>query len=77
MFSLSSLLAPRRPMRTFALLDQSGLCRAFRQSRQAPLGAGWVEVDRQSLSWLQKPLPASARIAHNSGDRYLRKAQPA
>jgi hypothetical protein len=77
MFSLSSLFAPRRRMRTFALLDQAGLCRAFRQSRQAPLGAGWVEVDRQCLSWLQKPLPASARIATNTNARYLRKALPA
>ena len=77
MFSLNSLFAPRRPMRTFALLDQAGVCRAFRQSRQAPLGAGWVEVDRQCLSWLQKTLPASARIAANDSDRYSRKALPA
>ena len=65
MFSFGSLLERRRPMRTFALLDQAGLCRAFRQSRQAPLGVGWVEVDRHCLAWLQNPLPASAKIATN------------
>ena len=63
MFSLRSLLAPRRPMRTFALLDTHGLCRAFRQSAQAPQGLGWIEVNQQQLGWLHKPLPASACIA--------------
>lgn len=63
MFSLRSLLAPRRPMRTFALLDEHGLCRAFRQSAQVPQGFGWIEVNQQQLGWLHKPLPASARIA--------------
>lgn len=63
MFSLRSLLAPRRPIRTFALLDDHGLCRAFRQSAQAPQGLGWIEVNQQQLGWLHKPLPASARIA--------------
>jgi hypothetical protein len=50
-------------MRTFALLDEHGLCRAFRQSAQAPQGLDWVEVNQQQLGWLHKPLPASARIA--------------
>ena len=74
MFSLASLLAPRPPMRTFALLDQAGLCRAFRQSRQAPLGAGWVEVDRECLAWLHKPLPGSARVAARDVHSRLGKA---
>ncbi|NQD94580.1 hypothetical protein HP532_18200 [Pseudomonas sp. CrR25] len=63
MFSLRSLLAPRAPLRSFALLDSDGRCRAFRQSAQAPLGAGWVEVNEQRLAWLHQQLPANARIA--------------
>ncbi|UTW06888.1 hypothetical protein [Pseudomonas benzenivorans] len=61
MLSLRSLFAPRQPLRTFALLDVQGLCRAFRQSAQAPHGKGWVEVNEQRLSWLNQPLPAGAR----------------
>ncbi|MDA7087277.1 hypothetical protein PH586_12860 [Pseudomonas sp. SA3-5] len=63
MFSLRSWLVPRRHIRTFALLDEHGLCRAFRQSAQAPQGLDWTEVNQQQLGWLHKPLPASARIA--------------
>lgn len=63
MFFLRSWLAPRRHIRTFALLDSFGLCRAFRQSAQAPQGLGWIEVNQQQLGWLHKPLPNSARIA--------------
>lgn len=65
MFFLRSWLAPRRHIRTFALLDEHGLCRAFRQAAQAPQGLGWIEVNQQRLNWLHKPLPASARIAAN------------
>ncbi|WP_372875161.1 hypothetical protein [Pseudomonas sp.] len=63
MFSLRSWLAPRHHIRTFALLDEYGLCRAFRQAAQAPQGLGWIEVNQQRLGWLHKPLPAGARIA--------------
>jgi len=63
MFSLHSLLAPRRPMRSFALLDAQGICRALRHSAQAPQGSSWVEVQDSCLSWLSAPLPASARTA--------------
>jgi hypothetical protein len=63
MFSLRSWLAPRQHIRTFALLDEHSLCRAFRQSAQAPQGLGWIEVNQQRLGWLHKPLPAGARIA--------------
>jgi hypothetical protein len=62
MLSLRSLFAPRPPLRTFALLDGQGLCRAFRQSAQAPCGAGWIEINEQRLSWLHQPLPAGARV---------------
>lgn len=63
MFSLRSLLAPRRPHRLFVLLDDSHLCRAFHSAAQAPQGSGWVEVNEQQLTWLHQPLPDSARIA--------------
>ncbi|MEX6503603.1 hypothetical protein AB5S05_16185 [Pseudomonas sp. 25A3E] len=63
MYLLRFLLAPRRPSRLFALVDAGGRCRAFRQSAQAPVGAGWIEVNEQRLCWLQQPLPASARIS--------------
>lgn len=74
MFSLRSLLAPRRTLRLFALLDEAGLCRAFRQSAQAPLGAGWVEVNEQRLAWLHQPLPASARAAQVGAPAHVGKA---
>jgi hypothetical protein len=63
MFSLRSLLAPRRPMRSFALIDGQGICRALRQSAQAPQGSGWIEVQHSCLSWLNRPLPAGVRTA--------------
>lgn len=63
MFSLRSLLAPRRPMRSFALVDAQGICRALRQSAQAPQGSGWIEVQHSCMSWLNRPLPAGVRTA--------------
>ncbi|HBX56162.1 MAG TPA: hypothetical protein DEH10_12355 [Pseudomonas sp.] len=63
MFCLRSLLAARRPMRLFALLGDDDRCRAFRQSTQAPVGVGWIEVNEQRLCWLQQTLPASAKVA--------------
>ncbi|MDM8350469.1 hypothetical protein P8H27_16460 [Pseudomonas sp. sp1636] len=63
MFSLRSWLAPRRHIRTFALLDGHGRCRAFRQSAQAPQGLEWIEVNQQRLDWLHQTLPDNARIA--------------
>ena len=61
MLILHWLFAPRHPLRTFALLDGQGRCRAFHQSAKAPRGVGWVEVNEQRLGWLSQPLPASAR----------------
>ena len=61
MFSLRNLLAPRRPMRSFALVDAQGTCRALRQSAQVPQGSGWIEVRYSCLSWLNRPLPAGVR----------------
>jgi hypothetical protein len=61
MFSLRNLLAPHRPMRLFVLIDAQGVCRALRQSAQAPHSSDWVEVQQSCLSWLNRPLPAGAR----------------
>ena len=63
MISLRSLFAPRLPMRSFALLDTQGICRALRQSTQTPQGFGWVEVQHSCASWLNKTLPSSAKTA--------------
>lgn len=60
--SFRSLFAPRRKPRCYAWLDGAGICRALQQSRVPPQGAGWVEVSESRLVWLQRPLPASARI---------------
>ncbi|WP_339081671.1 hypothetical protein [Pseudomonas sp. TMP9] len=61
MFSLHNLLAPHRPIRSFALVDAQGICRALRQSAQAPQGSGWIEVQQSCMSWLNRPLPASVK----------------
>lgn len=74
MFSLRALLASTRPLRSYALLDNQGLCRALRQSAQAPLGAGWVEVQQINPSWLQQTLPASARVAQVTAHPRVGKA---
>jgi hypothetical protein len=63
MFSLPRLLVSRLPMRSFALVDAQGICRALRQSAQAPQGSGWIEVQQGCPSWLNRALPASARTA--------------
>jgi len=52
---------PRR--RQFARLDQQGHCQAFKQCGLPPVGDGWVEVDEIRLSWMHRPLPASARLS--------------
>lgn len=74
MFSLRALLASCRPMRAFALLDNQGHCRALRQSTQVPAGAGWVEVQQICPSWLDQPLPASARIGQVTAQAPAAKA---
>ncbi|WP_298183624.1 hypothetical protein [uncultured Pseudomonas sp.] len=73
MFDLRSLLAPRRPMRSFALVDAQGICTALRQSSQAPQGSGWVEVHTSCLSWLNRPLPVSARTVQVTPGLYAQQ----
>lgn len=60
MFALNRLFNPS-PTRHFALLDNQGICRALRQSSQAPSSSHWVEVHKPHPGWLEKPLPAGAR----------------
>ncbi|MBP5948615.1 MULTISPECIES: hypothetical protein [Pseudomonas] len=59
---LISLFAPRPLHRSFALLDRNGLCQAFKQCSLQPMGDGWVEIEEIRLTWLNQPLPASARV---------------
>jgi hypothetical protein len=72
-----SLFSSRRKYRHYARIDQAGLCLAFKQCNQPPVGQGWVEVAEQNLSWLNKTLPANARLirrANQPAARQLRMA---
>jgi hypothetical protein len=67
---LWSLFTLRRKHRHYVLLDNFGLCVAFRHCSTPPCGAGWVQTHDVCLSWLQRPLPDKARvIARDSGGR--------
>lgn len=59
---LISLFAPRPRHRSFALVDRNGRCQAFKQCSLQPMGDGWVEIEEIRLTWLNQPLPASARV---------------
>ena len=59
---LISLFAPRPLHRSFALLDRNGHCQAFKQCSLQPMGDVWVEIEEIRLTWLNQPLPASARV---------------
>ena len=59
---LISLFAPRPLHRSFALLDRNGHWQAFKQCSLQPMGDGWVEIEEIRLTWLNQPLPASARV---------------
>ena len=62
MHALLTLLFRRQPPRQFARLDAHGVCLAFKQCQQQPAGAGWVEISEIRLHWINRPLPASARV---------------
>jgi hypothetical protein len=57
-----SLFTARRQYRHFARVDQSGICRALKHCVERPAGSEWVEITEQRLSWLNQPLPVSARV---------------
>ncbi|MGH8449408.1 hypothetical protein [Pseudomonas sp.] len=59
---LKSLFMPHAHHRHFALLDANGHCLAFKQCSLPPVGEGWVEVAETHLGWMNRPLPASARV---------------
>lgn len=61
-----SLFSSRTQYRHYALVDQTGICRAFKQCSQAPLGQDWIEVHEHNLSWLDQPLPAGARLTRRA-----------
>lgn len=74
MHSLWSLLFKRQPQRHFARLDGNGLCQAFKCCEHLPAGAGWVEVSESRLQWLNRPLPASARVVQRPHRNRLQRA---
>ena len=73
MSSFLSLLF-KRPQRHFARLDAQGLCQALKCCEQLPAGAGWVEVSESGLHWLNRPLPASARVVQRRRPNLLQRA---
>ncbi len=74
MNSFWSLLFKRQPQRHFARLDAHGLCQALKCCEQPPVGAGWVEVNESGLHWLNRPLPASARVVPRRRGNLLQRA---
>lgn len=58
-----SLFARRPQRRCFALVDAAGICRGLHQGTERPASGIWLEVKESCLSWLDQPLPASARVA--------------
>ncbi|MDN7142292.1 hypothetical protein KC131_16725 [Pseudomonas sp. JQ170] len=64
----------RTPMRSFARLDNQGHCLAFKQCTVQPGGAEWVEIDEIRLSWLNHPLPASARVCSRPRGNWVQRS---
>ena len=63
---LWSLFSSRPRHRYYARLDSHGICLAFKHCAETPWGQGWVEVQEANLCWLERPLPASARVTSRS-----------
>ncbi|WP_271410786.1 hypothetical protein [Pseudomonas sp. Q1-7] len=63
MFLFCSLFARRPQRRSFALVDNAGICRGLHQGTDRPTDGNWVEVRESSLAWLDQPLPAGVRVA--------------
>ncbi|MGH8439457.1 MAG: hypothetical protein ACRERW_10440 [Pseudomonas sp.] len=64
----------RRPMRSFARLDAQGLCLAFKQCATRPDAGDWVEIDEIRLTWLNHPLPASARVCARARGNWVQRS---
>lgn len=63
---LWSLFSLRRRYRHYARVDQNGICLSFKHCARPPCGQGWVEILEPNLSWLQRPLPSTARVTSRS-----------
>ncbi|MCW2268173.1 hypothetical protein D3C77_577000 [compost metagenome] len=64
----------RPHMRSFARLDNQGRCLAFKQCAVPPGGAEWVEIDEIRLAWLNRPLPASARVCTPARGNWVQRS---
>ncbi|WP_095067174.1 hypothetical protein [Pseudomonas sp. Irchel 3A18] len=60
-----SLFNLRRPLRHYALVDKTGICRALKHCTERPLSSDWVEVNEQRANWLNQPLPSSAQVTQH------------
>lgn len=60
---LWSLFSQQRRHRHYARLDPHGICLSFKHCAVPPHGQEWVEITEPKLSWLHRPLPASARVS--------------
>ena len=49
--------------RHYARVDRQGICLSFKHCAKPPQGHEWVEISEPNLTWLQRPLPSSARIS--------------
>lgn len=72
MIALCSLLFRPR-LRHYALLDENGVCRALRQCAQPPTDGRWVEIEQGLPHWLNRPLPAGARLPQPARAARLRR----
>ncbi len=77
MASLWTLLLQRPRHACYARLDSEGNCLAFKHCTQPPADGGWVQVSESCLSWLGRPLPASARMCTRANCRWHQRTLPA
>lgn len=77
MMSLWSLLNPRDKMRSYALLDSDGRCRALRESTVRPAEPGWVEIREARSCWLGQSLPVAEIVLPRQQLRRPRALQAA
>ncbi|HWD30735.1 hypothetical protein ACIKP7_11880 [Pseudomonas caricapapayae] len=67
-------LFTRQPKRNFARLDSQGHCLAFKQCATRPNTGDWVEINEIRLAWLNRPLPASARICSRPRGNWVQRS---
>lgn len=67
-------LLTRRPMRNFAHLDAQGICLAFKQCADQPAVGNWVQINEICLTWLNRPLPSSARVCARPGGNWIQRS---